>query len=371
MATRYPLPFVALIAATLPFGLAACQSNKAPTGTSSTAAQMDPFNAPPPSEFDDSKIEPDGVKSVDGQVTKDIKKWALPTDPYIPARTNSTQVAQDLYMYKCLTGKNVQIPKPTSTYTPPSQPHPDLAADGFTMVLTPENAKKYGYTGGYNLLKETYTYDEQFNNAIEDIRQRGQVTVEHTESDGTTWEEGSEDPAKANDPQYKALSECEQSMFEDTSFLYGADTEIADGKEPTFEDYLKGDPTLAVSHFVGDATPQVKKALEEWKACMRPLGIADLPEDPREMPSPSLSEKLYGNISEDNPIPDQPLAEEVAVAVKDAECRQSSGWLQKSYDIQWAFLQDYVKENKKTLAETKKREDEAEQKRLEYIKANQ
>ena len=376
----HPLLILALAGA-LPLGLTACQNGDANTDDSSAAVEagFDPYEAPGPTEFDESTIEPDGSKSVDGQVVKNIKKWSLPTDPYKTTSTGSESVAENIFLYKCLTEKNVNVPKPKTSFNPQRQNHPDLASDGYSIVLTPENAAKYGYTGGFRLLAETNTndYDEVFADAIEKIRKIAQVEVSFEGPDGQDGIIIEEDPNKANDPAYKALSDCQNDIYDKAPFIHGfnlSDESSNENKQPTLDDYLKESPDFAVEHFRGKNTPYVKKAIEEWKACMRPQGIPDLPDDPERMPTESMVKKWFpeaNNSSTEAPAIPTQNPEEFMIAKQDADCRQSSGYLQKSYDVQWSFLQDYVKKYQKTLRETKQRQDENEKKRQEYIKENQ
>ena len=80
--------------------------------------------------------------------------------------------------------------------------------------------------------------------------------------------------------------------------------------------------------------PAVLKAGKRWHECMRPQGVADLPPDPRGMPSPSVTKRFALDVITEESILQGPKvsAEEIALATADAECQESSGYAQKLYD---------------------------------------
>lgn len=71
--------------------------------------------------------------------------------------------------------------------------------------------------------------------------------------------------------------------------------------------------------------PAMKKTNAEWKTCMQPAGIVDLPDKPDEMPSPSIASAgsqtadENGNITYSSSVP--PSKREIEVAELDAQCR--------------------------------------------------
>lgn len=72
----------------------------------------------------------------------------------------------------------------------------------------------------------------------------------------------------------------------------------------------------------GDAA--VQEALTAWRTCMAPLGIVDLPDDPNEMPPPSVTGTRDESTTDSaNGLPLTEREREVAVA--DAACHESSG----------------------------------------------
>jgi hypothetical protein len=85
---------------------------------------------------------------------------------------------------------------------------------------------------------------------------------------------------------------------------------------------------------VDTSSPQLQEAAAQWRTCMAPQGIADLPQEPwateirREMPE-SLQTRLNFQLT------GQPSADEIAVATADAQCRESSGWTSLLYEATW------------------------------------
>ncbi|BDZ49651.1 hypothetical protein GCM10025867_18920 [Frondihabitans sucicola] len=77
----------------------------------------------------------------------------------------------------------------------------------------------------------------------------------------------------------------------------------------------------------------VRAAAKKWVTCMKPLGISDLGSSPSEMPSDSLA-KRFGLAGDGNTSP-KPHSDEIAIAVKDASCRTSSGWTHVLYDTEY------------------------------------
>lgn len=104
--------------------------------------------------------------------------------------------------------------------------------------------------------------------------------------------------------------------------------------------------------------PDVIKAASAWHECMLSTGIADLPADPSQMPSPALIDRfqLADHTS-------AATADEKAVATQDAQCRESSGYDQKAYDAEWDQQLKLLRDNADNL-ERVRGEIKAEQERV-------
>jgi hypothetical protein len=84
-------------------------------------------------------------------------------------------------------------------------------------------------------------------------------------------------------------------------------------------------------------SPVVKAAMSRWRDCMAPMGISDLPQIPFYMPSQSVTDR-FGLEHELAPIWNRGIpasAEEIDLAVFDAECQTSSGFEKAWYDANW------------------------------------
>lgn len=85
------------------------------------------------------------------------------------------------------------------------------------------------------------------------------------------------------------------------------------------------------------ADPTTLAAAERWRTCMEPQGIADLPEVPWEMPSPTLRDRFGldpvtpGGLQRQQP---EPSAAELELASADAQCREESGVSEAQYQAE-------------------------------------
>lgn len=117
----------------------------------------------------------------------------------------------------------------------------------------------------------------------------------------------------------------------------------------------------------------VVKAAAKWHACMLPQGVADLPDSPEDMPSPSLRKQfsLDTVITDDSDLAGPKVSpEEIKLASADAECRESSGWAAKLYDSEWRRHLTAVKENADALAVIKQQIAKYKTEVLDVISAN-
>lgn len=99
-------------------------------------------------------------------------------------------------------------------------------------------------------------------------------------------------------------------------------------------------------------TPDVVAAASVWRECMLPLGIASLPTSPQEMPTQELSEELGIPQGIDQSTAEEsskPNSEEVAIAVADAACMETSGYSEALYEAEWTLHEQLIRENRETL----------------------
>lgn len=77
----------------------------------------------------------------------------------------------------------------------------------------------------------------------------------------------------------------------------------------------------ATGWFALDDSPEMAQAIEGWRACMSPLGLVDLPDDPTQMPPPSVIRSVAGVDASEAGYGALPLTDaERDVAVADARC---------------------------------------------------
>lgn len=67
---------------------------------------------------------------------------------------------------------------------------------------------------------------------------------------------------------------------------------------------------------------EVDSAAGEWRTCMAPAGVIDLPAGPNDMPSPSVASQGSGSDGSSG----VPSAREREVAIQDAQCREATGF---------------------------------------------
>jgi hypothetical protein len=89
----------------------------------------------------------------------------------------------------------------------------------------------------------------------------------------------------------------------------------------------------------------VQRAARRWRECMAPLGIADLPRGPENMPSDSQRERFEATRKADGTAG----IEEIEMAVEDAKCRGSSGWSTAMYQEEWERQLALLDENEDAL----------------------
>jgi hypothetical protein len=106
------------------------------------------------------------------------------------------------------------------------------------------------------------------------------------------------------------------------------------GFDPDSINFAQGLTFAADEEVVRD--PELGRRVQAWKQCMRPLGLADYPRDPRiVMPTPSQRKRWGGYPADGEPTtvfvgsPD-----EIRQATFDAKCRESSGYAQFVYQAE-------------------------------------
>lgn len=247
---------------------------------------------------------PDGGEAdAGGKFTDaDRAQWALPLDPYIESTVDVvvTDYAENLLVSECMSDRALDWPIPAidvndleSVTTSPS---------GRTL-LTLEAAQRYGYHSAPMLPAEASTQLQALNSR----------TLTPAES--------------------SALDSCIQDAR--TVLPLPERTQIGVQLANQALDEAAG-------------TDAVREAAAQWRTCMAPQGISDLPDAPDTdsggMPTPGQ----IAAYAIDDPA-SAAGADEIAAAVADAQCRESSGYDDALYAAEWARQSAALNDNADAL----------------------
>lgn len=238
---------------------------------------------------------------------KDISQWLLPTDVLLARRSGLLEIEVASTLTKQCMDKagHPQYQRSTDASAPFPETEPSSS-----QVFTVEIAQKYGYRNAPDptiLNMDVLLNDTGYQSQSHEFRE--------------AW--------------YQCMNEAEDQVLAALGRVRPSPDEISE-KTPEQELYSSLNQLS-----VDTAKEPLQSAAHLWRECMAPLGIADLPTEPsmgfgaRRVPE-SLKEQwqweIYG----------APTAEEVRVAVHDAQCRQQSGWTQHYYDTEWQQAEDLL-----------------------------
>jgi len=249
------------------------------------------------------------------------ESWELPLDHYGVSESEmiGANHAEDLLASECMTDAGLSWSIPAIDTTPPRKP---TRTEGNQRLLTEEIATTYGY-------REPPIYPEQTLETLSELASR-------------------------------SLSVSEQSTL---------DKCIADAQHtlPIPADEMNFSSALTMNAYIeAGHDSEVEQAAGRWRECMQPQGISDLPAlpdggDSETMPSASLRERFRMDRAADQEDEADEFAsagaEEVAIAVADVRCRQSSGFNKAFYAAQWRLQSQALAESVDQL--------ESEQKQIE------
>lgn len=236
-------------------------------------------------------------------VQKDISTWALPSDAYNPPPFALEDYAVDLQAEPCLEAAGITF---RMVRFDPNGPAPKTMNGSQRRLFNQEIAAEFGY-------------HEQL-----DPRVRMEDRTRNNASD------------ELNDPQtWETWNNCRQQALRDL------------GGDPNQDVFSFGFPVHSA-----DRDPAVKVAAVRWRECMEPLGIPDLPPDATPLTGiPTGSQYSEWGLNQDVAPWEisAPSAEEIKVAVYDAQCRDSSGWSQARYDAEWDAEVSYLTKHYRQL----------------------
>lgn len=218
-------------------------------------------------------------------------QWALPLDPYIFSQSEMTNYAENLLVSDCMSEKNLDWPIPAIDVDHLSV---SWESPGGRRILTVEVAQQYGYHTPSPLPRDV-------------VKQMGEMNA-------------------------RQLSPTEQSAL-DACIQAARQTLPLPEINQIGNQYANADLVAAAQQ------PAVVAAAAAWRQCMAPLGISDLPQMPEggssSMPTASQSAAFGLDVVESDPD-SQPSTQEIAAAVADAQCRDSSGFSGALYDAEWS-----------------------------------
>jgi hypothetical protein len=139
-----------------------------------------------------------------------------------------------------------------------------------------------------------------------------------------------DDLATISDAEFAAFKTCLSRARKELPILPGSAQRATVFAQAAYEGALKDEKVL--------------KAAADWRKCMTPAGISDLPDVPSVMPSESIARKfdIKLQISSTPPVVSQA---EIKLATMDFECRDKAGYDQAFYDAQWNRQAKLLAEN--------------------------
>lgn len=312
---------------------------------------------PIPSEFDSSSFVPDGTKSANGQVVKDITKETLPIDGLFKQDYILEANVRNAVIHQCFADKGINLPKPrlATSLAPPTEEEFHNPDNGLFIFN-----EKSAAVDGYQSVGSTVVSGQVVDNDGDPFVVKLQEYLKDVQLPTEVPTGESEPPLP---PKLKNLEECTKKIEE----MFPKPGAYRNFTEPPKLEEEKKDPEAILQHFQYVETSYLGEKAKEWKACMQPLGIPDLPDTPLDMPPESKMRvwdpSYFAGESEDGSSgtttaeptpfgePTGPSDDEKAVAVKDAQCRNSSGWAQAYYDTRWGLIEAHLKENEKGIKE--------------------
>lgn len=237
-------------------------------------------------------VPADGVVSASGLAVKNYETGALPLDPYVQPDVRLQGYAHDVAMALCMKAEGYHYPVIEFDWNSPDA----TTSTHYKRARTPEEARLYGYR--------------------------------LSPSDG--------------DPQVREAGDYISSQPADYHTQLGACADSVNEMD-MFSTVVVG----TNAHITGiEENQALRDAMQQWRDCMKPLGIPDLREDYPGL-SPSLASKWGFDLPDSNALIDLTSLtdEEVTIAVQDAQCNASSGYDRLRYGLYWAAEDQILSEN--------------------------
>ncbi len=283
----------------------------------------------------------------DPVIERNQATWALPVDPYYgEAAGDLDNLALDLVRTDCLHQAGFPEEHLRTDYRAPKSP----TAGNFSVhrLFTVELAQRYGYRmapdpsdtiaaeieakGGDWFSDKSDEYRNAWDTCMDKSREQldGWKTAKIQEQEEQLWHQFHPDEPFPTTDEGRTAWMNEQTDLADQGLL------------PS-----QNDPATLNRWTVDTSGPELQAAAAQWRACMAPLGIPDLPSEPWD-PDMRPPESLTTRWGWDSPL-DPASADEIAVATHDAQCRQDSGWFDLLYDAAWTQASAFVEQNRDAL----------------------
>lgn len=315
-------PLVALISMTL--GLAACSSNSPTPNPSASDPQPSETakvsEVTTESEASEASSSPSAdttaatLTSDDSPIEKDFTRFSLPQDRYLKHDYFLRLKAEKTLTEPCLLNSGVDFTFPELKWTPEKGEESKNSINHFPF-LTVEKAKTYGYRENYHM-PELEGYLTELSNGLRSLSK----------------------------DQQSIYGQCSNAIFDKHQELKPTDPELYEAlglpRPLTTSDQ---DPTYqrAYSILKNEPVPKLTNAINDWRQCMKPSGIDVTQYIPSDMPPNELATRWFTTESITSKL-GKPFPEEVTLAVKDAECRESTQYNQVLYDALWDVTEKLV-----------------------------
>lgn len=238
-----------------------------------------------------------------GAAVKNRAVWKMPLDEFYVYSPDLDNYAEQLLIANCLVGQGYEWPVPWQDVD--FRPSEDFNTVGFRL-FTVELAKKWGY----------------------------QLAPPENEDSARLWVDFTT-TADSYFPDAKldeALLGCREDVREQDKSSFGN----FDGQNYLAELAMQAEQVVLQDE-------DVAKATAAWRECLAPRVDFTLPQDPRTGMPPAAAEREWGS-EEGTASP-----KEIADAVADAKCRESSGLSAMAYERSWEEQEKLVTENRDKL----------------------
>ncbi|MFI2753967.1 hypothetical protein ACGIF2_11075 [Cellulomonas sp. P22] len=243
------------------------------------------------------------VSSVAGALpAKDIDRWVMPVDQYVPQHQLMLDYAENVLVSECMAAAGYTWAVPAFDIHAPASPTSNAVN---RQLFGQEIAATWGYLPAPSTQQNA-------------AAQEAAVTQPLPEgSDDQFWQCVSDVRADQLPPASSEAMNFASSLG------------------------MAADQAVRVDS-------DVLAAADRWSACMEPLGISDLPDVPSEMPSESLRSQFGRGERAAEAVPpaeSTASAREIEIATFDAACRDSSGWSEARYEAEWELQVTAVQQN--------------------------